>query len=122
MDLLPAVADAALRLRDAVPPGDCVPAAWHAADVGAAAALAMARLSALTVAPAYLIAADGFSRARRHLDGAHATATEDRVYPERISPGGASAEVCESALVDLAYRIGATLTDAMRPALDPDVL
>lgn len=121
MDLVSAVSEAGVRLRDAASPEDCIAAGWQAADVGQAAALGMARLSALTAAPAYLIAADGFSRARRHLDGAHAAPTEARVYPERITPG-ASAEVCESALADLAYLVGATLTEAMRMTAEPDLL
>jgi hypothetical protein len=122
MDLLVAVSEAAVRLRDAASPGDSIAAGWHAADVGCASALGLARLAGLTDAPAYVVAADGFSRARRHLDGAHAEPAEHRVYPERITTAGASAEVCESALVDLACLVAAALTEVVRQTREPDLL
>jgi hypothetical protein len=122
MDLLVAVREAAVRLRDAGSPVEWIAAGWHATDVGEASALGLARLAGLADAPAYLVAADGFGRARRHLDGVQLPADGDGVYPERISTVGASAEVSETALVDLAYLVVAGLAKVARQTREPDLL
>lgn len=121
MDLLIAVQQATVRLRDASSPEEWIAGGWHATDVGEASALALAGLAGLADAPAYLVAAEGFGRARRHLDGAHlATAGDQR--PQPIATAGASAEVCETALVDLAYLVATALAQTAQRTGEPDLL